>query len=422
MHSSLTIFAASVALMSQGGCSTAPTGISPAPAALSAALPEVPAGDGWPVFRGPNRDGISPETGINKNWAAKAPKLLWKKPMSDDGYAGPVCSMGMVFIVDHQGSNDIVRAWRLSDGGEVWNFSYPDASGSNYGFARATPAVANGMIYVVSRLGKVICLDAKTGKPVWQRDMVAEMGGQRQNWDYAGSPIVDGDRVVVTPGSNDGAIYVLNAKTGATLLKGGSGLPGYSTPVVATIGGVKQYVAFLGKELCGIDHASGRKLWSFPWSTSYDVNAASPLVIGNSVFISSGYGKGCAMVDVSGGSASARWQNRAIQAHFSSPIFHNGFIYGTGDPGVLVCLDPATGAVKWAQQGFEKGGIVGVDGMILGMNGSNGDLIMVKMDSSGYQEAGRVAPIRGQAWTAPIVADKKAIIRTKTELAVIDLS
>jgi outer membrane protein assembly factor BamB len=422
MRPDATLLVASLVLLTQGACTAASAGPGPSPAAVVAALPEAPAGDGWPSFRGPNRNGISSETGINKNWAAKAPRLLWQKPLSDDGYAGPACAMGMVFIVDHQGQNDIVRAWRLNDGGEVWTYSYPDASSSNYGFSRSTPAVANGMVYVVSRLGKVICLDAKTGRPVWQRDMVGEMGGQKPNWDYAGSPIVDGDRVVVTPGAADAGIAVLNAKTGATILKGSSGVPGYSTPVVATIGGVKQYVAFLGKKICGIDHATGKELWAQPWDTSYDVNAASPLVIGDSVFITSGYGKGCAMVDVKGGQASIRWQNRSMQAHFSSPVFFNGRIYGTGDPGVLVCLNPADGATLWRQQGFEKGGIAGVDGMILAMNGSNGDLILIKMDPSGYQEAGRVAPIRGQAWTAPIVADKKAIIRTKTDIAVIDLS
>ena len=420
------LIAAATAIASQGSC-TGATPEAPAPSpegttSIAAAPAAVPAGSGWPAFRGPNANGISPETGINRNWSAKPPKVLWQAPMHDDGYAGPAAALGMVFIVDHQGSDDIVRAWELSTGKEVWKYTYPDASSSNYGFSRATPAIADGRVFVVSRLGKAICLDAKTGKLQWQKDMVADFGGQRPGWDYAGSPVVDGDRVIFTPGSENAAIVALSAKTGEVVLKGGSGAPGYSTPVVATIGGTKQYVVFLAKKLCGIDAATGKELWAFPWETNYDVNAATPLVIGDSVFITSGYGKGCAMIDIKGGRPSLRWQNRAMMAHFSSPFFSGGRIYGTGDPGILTCLNPADGAALWRQNGFEKGGIVGVDGMILGMNGSNGDLVMVKIDPSGYQEVGRIAPLRGQAWTAPIVADKKAIIRTKNAIAVLDLS
>ena len=227
--------------------------------------------------------------------------------------------------------------------------------------------------------------------------------------------------MIVTPGARDAGIVVLDAKTGALVLKGGSGAPGYATPVIAKIGGVKQYVVFLAKKVCGIDAASGKELWAYPWETANDVNAATPLIIGDAVFITSGYGHGCAMVDVKGGQATLRWQNRSIQAHFSSPIYFGENIYGTGDPGVLVCLNPADGSTLWRQNGFEKGGIIGIDGMILGMNGSNGDLVLVKMDPSSYQELGRIAPLRGQAWTAPIVVDKKAVVRTKEAIAVVDL-
>lgn len=412
-----------VVLATLGSCNAVSPSTTNSPGS-TATLTEAPssfAGSDWPNFLGPKFNGFAAETGINKNWSSKPPKVLWQHPMTDQGYSGPASALGMVFIIDHQGDNDIVHAWRLSDGQEVWNYTYPDAAALDQGFTRSTPTVSKGMVYTVSRLGKVHCLDAKTGKVVWQKDMVTDFGGKHPRWKYAGSPVIDGDRVIVTPGADDAAIVALNAKTGALMLKGGSGRAGYATPVIAKIGGVKQYVLALGAKICGVEAATGKELWSVPWVTNYDVNAATPLVIGDSVFVTSGYGHGCVMVDVKDGQASIRWQNRAMQAHFSSPIYFDGKIYGTGDPGYLMCLNPADGSTIWRQPGFEKGGIVGVDGTMIGMNGSNGDVIMVKLDPTSYQELGRIAPIRGQAWTAPIIVDKKAVIRTKDAIAVIDL-
>lgn len=404
--------------------SSAGSSASMAEVSTPAAAQTTPAsnGTGWPRFRGPNGDGISTETGLNLNWSTKSPKLLWKTSLTDGGYAGPALVGGVVYIVDHQGSDDFVRALKATDGSELWRYTYPDASDSNYGFARSTPAIDSGKVYVVSRLGKVLCLNATNGKLLWQRDMVAEFGGQRPGWDYAASPVITGNQLIVLPGGQNAAIAALDKATGKTLWQGPGGQASYATPVLATIAGVKQYVIMLQKGVAGFDASNGKPLWSVPWETSYDVNAASPIVVGNNVFVSSGYGHGCAMISVKSGGASIAWQNRSIQAHFSTAIYYKGYLYGTGDPGVLVCLDPKTGSTLWKQPGFEKGGMVGVEGKALVQNGQNGDLVLVNLTTSGYQELGRIAPLRGQSWTAPIIGEGKAVVRTPTELAVIDLS
>lgn len=376
----------------------------------------------WPHYRGPNSDGVVKADGINVSWQTKAPKLVWQKPLGDQGYTGPAAANGLLYVIDHNGNQDIVRALKLSDGSEAWNYPYPDADSPNYGFARSTPTIDGDKVYIVSRLGKVICLTAKDGQKVWQVDMASDFQGQHGGWDYACSPVIDGQRLIVTPGANDAAIVALDKTTGKVLMKGGSGVAAYSTPVVATIGGKKQYVVFLAKKVCGIDATNGQELWSAPWETAYDVNASQPLVIGDSVFVSSGYGKGCAMFDIKGNQAVTRWQNKAIQEHFSSAVVLDGKIYGTSDPGVLVCLDPASGNTLWKQQGFEKGGLIAVNNVLLAHNGSNGDLIMVKIDPSSYQELGRIAPLKGQAWTAPILVGKTLIVRNTTAIAAVDLS
>lgn len=376
----------------------------------------------WPGFRGPQANGIAPDTGINKSWGTKAPKLLWKVPLSDDGYAGPSVAGGKVFIIDHQEKNDIVRAFDFSTGKEVWKFSYADTDKANYGFARSTPVIDQGKVFTLSRLGMLYCLDAKTGKSVWSKDIVKEYGGKRPQWDYAVSPLVDKNKLIILPGGPDAAIAALDKRTGKTLWTGGgSETPGYATPVLATITGIPQYVFFTADNLVGADASTGKKLWSYEWKTSYGVNATAPIVIGDSVFITTGYNHGCALVDITASGAKTKWQNKEMQAQFSSPILVNGFIYGTGDPGYLMCLDAQTGKSLWKQEGFEKGAIVVADGTIIAANGAEGDIVMVNLASDAYKELGRINPLGGQTWTAPIIADGKLIVRNKSSLACLSL-
>jgi hypothetical protein len=150
--------------------------------------------------------------------------------------------------------------------------------------------------------------------------------------------------------------------------------------------------------------------------------AAAPLVIGNSVFITSNYNRGCTLLEIADGKATAKWENKEICSHFNSPLYYDGSIYCTSDPGKLVCLDPATGTPRWTKQGFEKGGLMSVDGTLIVMDGRTGDVVMVKLNAEKYEELGRFKPLGGQSWTAPIVANGKLIIRNKTTLACYDLA
>ena len=382
------------------------------------AIPMAARAADWPNFRGLNHDGMAPDTGINKEWAAKAPELLWKAAMGDGGYAGPAAANGMVFIVDHSGTADVVRAIDLRTGSNAWTYSYADNANANYGFARATPAVDQGRVYTMSRLGVLNCLDAKSGAPVWSRNIVTELQGSLPQWQMAVSPFIDGEKLVVCPGGPDASVAALDKATGKTVWKGGgSDKPGYSTPVAATIGGRKQYVVFNGAALVGVDAADGKLLWRLPWKTDYDVNAATPVVAGDTVFITSGYGHGCALVKASAGDASIQWQNKALRAHFNSPILNGGFVYGIGDEGVLVCIELKSGDTVWMQSGFEKGGVACVDGAIVAVDGKDGDVVLAEMNPAKYVELGRFKPLGGQSWTAPVVADGKLLIRNKSALA-----
>jgi len=376
----------------------------------------------WPQFLGPSRNGTSSEIGINKNWLTKPPKMQWSVPMNDLGYSGPSVANGVLYIIDHTGDQDIVRALKLDNGKKVWESRYQDAAANYYGFTRSTPTVAAGKVYTISRLGLVNCLDAKTGKKIWSRSLVNDLGGVKPTWDYSMSALMDGNRVIVVPGSKKGTVAALDAGSGRTIWQGGgSDIPGYATPAVATLNGVRQYVVFTGKSVNGVEAATGKLLWRCPWETINDVNAATPIVSGNTVFITSDYGHGCALIEVTAQGARIKWQSKAIQSHFSTPILDDGCLYSTTDPNKLVCLDLATGKVRWEQRGFEKGGQMAVDGVLLAFEGAKGNLVMVKLTPAGYQELGRFRPLGGQSWTSPIVAGGKLIVRNQKTLACLEL-
>ena len=376
----------------------------------------------WPMFMGPTRNGLSPETGLNKDWAAKPPPVLWQLPLSDNGYAGPSVADGKVFIIDHAGENDVVRAVSLDTGKDLWQYAYPDTSKHNYGYARSTPTFDAGKLYVAGRLGQLICLNASDGKAIWGKNLVNHFGGRAPGWDYAGSPLIDGERLIICTGSANGSVICLDKNTGETLWTGGnSDVAGHATAVIANLLGQKQYVVATASSVIGVAPDSGKLLWAFPWENKCKVNASQPLVEGNFVFITSGYGIGSALYEITAQGPVERWKSNRLSAHFSSPLFYNGFIYSDSDPGNLVCMSPQDGQVAWLQGGFEKGGLLIADGVIIMLSGNNGDLVLAKAASDGYQELGRIKPLGGQSWTAPILANGRLIIRNTQGLACLDL-
>jgi outer membrane protein assembly factor BamB len=376
----------------------------------------------WPQFFGPTANGISPETGINKDWKQKAPTLAWSVPAYAGGFAGPAVAGGVVYIMDRKGGDEVVRALDLATGTNIWQFAYASGGKDNYGFAKSTPVIDNGRIYTAGQVGQVHCLDAKTGEKIWAHDLVADFGGQPPQWNYAASPLVDGDKVILSPGAATIAVAV-NKNTGEVIWKSDSAdKAGYATPAVATLNGKRQYLIFSGTRISGVDPDNGKALWSFPWKTGYDVHAAMPIAVENSVFINSGYGHGCALVDVAGDKATARWESKAIISRFTTPIFADGYAYCTGEQNGLVCMDLKTGKEKWKQPGFEWGGILAVEGALIVVDGGSGEIAMVRLSPDRYEELGRMkGPGGAQSWTAPILADGKLIVRNKQTLACYNL-
>lgn len=391
---------------------------------LAICLPVAVCAADWAQFRGPNADGISPEKGIGKDWKQKPPKMLWKVAMSDDGYAGPSVAGGKVFIIDHTNGQDVVRAIDLGTGKAVWKYAYSDTDAPNYGYSRATPTVSAGRVYAHGRMGLLNCLDAKTGRKLWSRDLFTEFNGKKPTWLYAGSPVIDGNKVIMCPGGSNASMVALDKATGKTIWQGGgSDIPGYATPVIATIGGVRQYVVFTGVSVISVDAATGKLLWSLPWKTAYDINGSTAIVLGTDLFMTSGYGHGCELLDLQSGRPMVKWGNKGMQCRFSSPVVLDGMIYGISEPGDLVCMDAAKGDVKWRQGGFGFGGLIAIDGVLMALadGGNSGDLVMVRPSPESYQEMGRFKPLGDQSWTAPVISDGLLIVRNKYALACFSL-
>ena len=377
----------------------------------------------WPIFNGPTGNAMSTEKLLNTDWKAKPPTLLWKVDLTDDGYGGPSVADGKVFIIDHQGANGLVRAFAANTGAELWHYTYPDAKGEDHGYGRSTPTVDGAKVYALTRLGTILCLDEKTGMVIWSRDLIADFTGHRPIWDMAMSPFIDKDKLILSPGGTEAAVVALNKLTGATLWQGGgSDVPGYATPVLATINKQRQYVMFTKNAVMGVDTENGTRLWSYPWRTGADVNATAPIVLGNSVFVTSAYGHGSALIDVSQTPPVALWQSKAIQSRFTRPIYADGFLYATTDGNHLMCVNAQTGEIKWQQPGFEWGGLIGIDGMLIVGDGRTGEVALIKMTPEAFQELGRITPLGGQSWAAPIIANGRLLVRNNHALACLDLN
>lgn len=383
----------------------------------------VAGGADWPGFGGPTADGVAPDTGLNKDWANRPPKTLWTVAMSDDGHSGPSVADGKVFIVDHRDEKDLVRAIDFTTGQDIWSFAYTDSKRSRYGFTESTPLVAGGKVYVVSRLCKVNCLDESTGTLIWSRDVLKDFAAKHAEWDWASSPALVDGKLIVVAGGKDAALVALDAQTGKTVWQGpGSSPPAYATPLIRTLNGKQQIVAFVAEGLIGIDPANGERLWSFPWLVEHTQNTATPIVKGNTIFIATAWGKGSAMVDVTGNQPKSLWETKEMQARVSSPVLYGDRIYGTQDPGKLVCMDARTGQVIWKRPGFEFASTILADGCVFVLEGKSGDLLLLDATTPEYKELGRIRPLGGpEAWTAPVICDGKLLIRNKKSLACLDL-
>lgn len=384
--------------------------LSAALAAFTISTATVKAAD-WPRFRGPDGNGVSMETDWNPSSLA-TPKIAWKVNVGK-GYSSVSVVDGKVFTLGNIDSastkNDVVVALDLNSGKTLWSFSYPCKPG-DYPGPRSTPSFDNGNLYTLSREGDLFCLNSSTGKMIWKKNLVTDFKTENIKWNFAGSVVIDNDMLILNANS---AGLALNKKDGSVKWNSAAGAGGYSTPVACMVNGKKCFVIFGKKAVNVVDAANGAIVSSYPWETSWDVNAADPLVVDNSIFITSGYGTGCALMDPSVNPAKEIWKNKNIRSHFSSPLYIDGYIYGidgNAGKGELKCLDPKTGNVLWAQDvGF--GGMSAANKKLILLS-EKGTLTIADALPKGYTQisSGKVVD-KPLCWTSPILANGRILSR-----------
>ncbi|MEI7902261.1 MAG: PQQ-binding-like beta-propeller repeat protein [bacterium] len=354
----------------------------------------------WPQFRGTNQDGISRETAWNPKALSGGPKIAWSTNVGPGWSSVSICG-DTLFTMGNVGDNDVVYALQVKDGKELWRHSFACKAGNHPG-PRSTPSTDGKEVYTLSRDGDLLCLNAADGNVIWQKNVLKEFGAENVMFSLAGSPVIDGDRLLLNVGETGAA---LDRKTGAKIWSS-TGKGGYATPVVFKQDGKDLIALFSAKGLFLVEPETGRQTAFCAWQTYHDCNAADPIHLNGKIFVSSGYGKGCALVDVSGADAKPVWENTDMGNHFSSCVLLDGHLYGvdgnTGKAGALTCMEFATGKVKWSQKlGF--GNLTAAGDRLIFLN-ENGDLYVVKASPAGYEEISSAKGILAKlCWTAPVL-------------------
>jgi outer membrane protein assembly factor BamB len=379
---------------------------------------------GWPQFRGPERNGVSQETGLLDKWPTDGPKVLWRVKLGN-GYSGISVYKGRIYTMYGRGEDEIAAALDSTTGATIWNFrtdaNWRDSQGNG---PRSTPTVEGDVVYVLGARGKLYALNSGDGKPIWSRDLPDEYGAKPPRWGVSMSPLVEGELLLVDVGGRDGAgIVAFNKKTGKEIWRSFDDTAGYSAPIAITVGGVRQVLVFTAQHVVALSPGDGSVLWKISWKTSYNVNAASPVFIPpNRFFVSSGYDVGGAVyeIDVDGDRITVDqvWKNREMKNQFSSSILVEDHLYGFDDK-TLKCVDAESGERRWRESGFGHGSLTYVDGHLIVL-GDQGTLALVEASPDAYREKGRVQIFQGKTWTVPTYVGGKLFLRDEKELISLD--
>lgn len=383
----------------------------------------------WNQFRGPNRDNLSPETGLAEKWPVGGPELLQTITGLGEGYATVSLVGDLIYTAGNRDGAEYILAFNRKSGDLVWKTrngdEYHDGTGNG---PRGTPSVVNGMVYSLGGHGDLSCLNADTGEVVWQMNILKKFGGGNITWGISESVLIDDGKVICSPGGSDATVVALDAKTGKVVWR--SKVPeqpqaSYASPVATTIGKVKQYVIFTSKGICGVRASDGEPLWGQNKSSNGTANCATPLITDNLVFSSSDYGTGAELVELKAQGASVQatpvYFTKDMKNHHGGMVLLDGYVYGSnGD--MLSCVELRTGSPKWRERSM-KGSVVYADGKIVFRN-EQGPVVLFAADPSEFRELGRFdQPDRSgrPAWSHPVIADSKLYLRDMDKLLVYNL-
>lgn len=393
---------------------------------MIASSPSVQADD-WPQWRGPNRDGISKETGLLPQWPESGPQLQWRVENAGSGYSTPAVVGDRMYLLGNEGNdNEFVLALSTGDGSEIWrtrigSVGHPDQR-PPYPGARSTPTVDGNHVCVLGSNGDLACLDASSGEIHWTLNVREQFGGQYGEWAYSESPLVDGDQVIVAPGGSEATVVALNRENGDVIWKTAleeADNAAYASAVISEAGGVKQYVHFLSKGLIGLEAETGKLLWRFDKvAEGSPANIPTPIVSGDYVYGGSNRG-GAALLKLNRNGESFEveevYASSRLPTGIGGAVLVGDHLYGSTGQG-LVCVDFKTGEIVWQDRSIGASAICVAEGNLY-LHGDDGDVALVEVNPEKYVEQGRFSlpeqPDRGRskAWEYPVVANGHLYLR-----------
>lgn len=389
--------------------------------------------DDWAQFLGPNRNGISAETGLVEKFPQEGPKIAWRTELGV-GMSGLAVAEGKLFTL-YQDEKQYAVCMDAKSGKQLWKTAlapaYENAMGNG---PRATPVVQDGMVYVFTGEGILAALAADSGLLKWSVNTPEELFSKPAEYGMASSPLISGDNVVVQVGSHRGTVAAFDRKTGKQVWAAGTCKAGYSSPILASLAGRDQIVAFAGDQAMGLDPADGKVLWNYDFETDYQCNTATPVVLNDStVLISSGENHGSAVLKVSADGESFKvdevWtslgKDSVLRAEWQTPILLDGHLYGMDNLGSagpitnLSCVDAATGKLVWSEPRFGKSNLIAADGKLL-ISTMRGELVVVRVSTEGFQETAR-AVVLAMTRQAPVLSNGLLYLRDDREVVCIDM-
>ncbi len=375
---------------------------------LFSCLPVIQAAD-WSTWRGPTRDGISAE----KDWnIAAEPKVLWEAEVGL-GFSSFVTAGDLLFTSGHADGKDSVFCLSAKTGKTLWKHDYPADLGDKYyeGGTSATPTLDEGKLYHLSRWGDLFCFEAATGKVVWEKNVQKETDSNVPEWGYAGAPLVQGKLLILNVGK---AGMAVDKTDGKIVWKSEVDSAGYSTPYPITRDGKDLAILGSADNYVAVEVANGTPLWSYKWNTRYAVNAADPILSGDTLFISSGYNKGCTLIKLTTSQPEKIWESKVLKNQFNSSVLIDGHLYGIdGDQNSrcsLKCVSLKDGKEVWAEKSIGFGSLMAADGRLIILT-EKGELVIAKATTEKFEEINRSQILSGRCWSAPVLANGKLFAR-----------
>lgn len=393
------------------------------PFALLATMPLLLAAD-WPQLLGPERNSHSAETGLRTTWPAEGPPLVWRKAVGE-GYSSPVISGGRLLLFHRQGDEQVLECLDAATGKSLWKEGtatrYQDPLGKGDG-PRSTPLVARGKVYALSPEGLLLCRQLSDGKKVWQRDLLRDYEIPPSFFGVGTSPLLVDRLLLVNVGGKGAGVVAFDRDSGKEVWKATGDGASYSSPLLANLAGKRSAIFFTRQGIVVLEPASGKVRFQQRWRSRMDasVNAATPVVWDDFLFVTACYGTGALLLHADKGGCMEVWKSdRVLSCHFSTPVYHDHFLYGFDgrqESGTeLRCVEAMTGKVRWSKEGFGCGSMIAADRGLIALSES-GDLVRLTCNPQRYEETARARVLRGPCLVPIALADGCLYARDGTTL------